>query len=158
MSYEGYIVYFCENGHEIETVDAYDSREATKCPICNSTKFYQDFVNLTNGCYCSDISEAEAAQSIRCPAHPTVTKIIGYTQVSCGQCKGTGWVEITSHYKSLSCKDTTPTCKQCYGTGRKMVADVKTMIHCPSCQSTGKIAEAIYDISYLIAKYKKNKI
>lgn len=56
MSYEGYVQYWCENGH-YHTVDAYDDYSdgyEFKCPECFGKQAFRNSVDLTNGSYYED--------------------------------------------------------------------------------------------------------
>jgi len=151
MSYEGYDIYYCANGHEVETVGCYESFETVICPICGSTEFYRDAVDETNGCYCDEILE----EGERCPAHPSVTKVIAFTLIDCPYCKGTKTVSMPSTYKDEPCECASTGCEVCFNTKVKRVPDNEITVQCPTCKGRGFTGEPVYDIQVLIDKYNK---
>jgi len=146
MSYEGYEVKYCGNGHKKAVVDAlttmYDPEEVKPC-FCGSDKEYWDSVDETNGCSCED---TDRPQEYQCPCHEKVTKILGYTMIPCRQCNGSGTVPDVFEEKCCGTAD----CRLCFGTGTKYV-DSSCNINrkCPNCLGRGTYPVPIYDIAVL---------
>ena len=50
MSYEGYSQFLCKNGH-YWTEDCYMAGDDNECLICHGPVFWENMVDVTNGCY-----------------------------------------------------------------------------------------------------------
>jgi len=53
MSFEGYLQYWCENGHyhERDAYDDYFDEHQFKCPHCDGKEAFHNLVDVTNGSY-----------------------------------------------------------------------------------------------------------
>jgi len=154
MSYEGYEVKYCSNGHKKDVVDAlstmYDDEDVKPC-FCGSDEEYWDSVDETNGCECAHLSTEELSDGIQCCAHEKVTKIIGYTMVPCKTCNGETMV-LDKQQEGCCGK---PDCPECFGTKIKYVdstVNIKRM--CPKCFGRGTEPIPVYDISILKRRAK----
>jgi len=160
MSYEGYYVYYCENGHKVITKDAYDSPPDGPCPICKSKEYLFDSIDLTNGCECEYLTQEERDAGIKCACHEEELDIIGWSPDKCPDCRGIGIIELPMIYKDELCSCLAesagdswgdPVCPECFGTGNRRIADSRTFIKlmCPECKGTGLIYTERYDIDPL---------
>jgi len=154
VSYEGYEVKYCSNGHRKAVVDAleglYGDEKVEKC-FCGSDEEYWDSVNETNGCECEHLTDEEHSKGIQCGAHESVTKIIGYTMVSCKLCKGEKLV--LDQQEEPCCGE--PDCPQCFGTKLKYIeSTVNIKRRCPRCTGRGTEPIPVYDISVLKVRHK----
>lgn len=134
MSYEGYDVIYCANGHRIGIYDAYDDQRPTTCAICGDTSFILDVVDQTNG---------EGEERI------TEKDIQKYDALNCPICKGLGYTDTKEHQVKNCC--TNPTCNKCYGTGQEYyLVDYGTNLEsCETCNGRGKIFAEVYNLSNL---------
>ena len=182
MSYEGYEVHYCENGHRIRYADAYDSyyddERTDPCPVCGSTTFYCDYVDQTNGCQCeyvfpemfpdfkggmADLNEAQTKEMEEsCGAHETVDTVSSWSPVPCSSCDGSGTKKIVKRRKPEPC----PVCKEfgeknscdlCKGSGYVMVPSEWIDGTCPDCEGRGHKYAEVWDISKLKAKRYENE-
>ena len=154
MSYEGYEVKYCSNGHKKAVADAlssmYDEENVIPC-FCGSDEEYWDSVNETNGCECEHLTDEERSKGIQCCAHEEVTKIIGYTMVPCKECKGTTMVFDTVETECCGKVD----CPECFGTKIKYApSSCNIQRKCPTCLGRGSEPVPIYDISPLKVRHK----
>lgn len=148
MSYEGYDVMYCINGHNCMEIQDYEKKS---CPICGETEFVFDSVDQTNGCCCHKYPDGK-----KCPAHESVTKIVGYKGIECEHCKGTGIRTINCKWDLAPCEDCIgKSCDKCKGTGRIPKVAEKIQAHCNICYGTGIFQEPEFDVSHLIEKKKK---
>lgn len=106
MSYEGYVVFYCECGYKRGSWDCYDTPDTfSPCPYCGSTKVLHDSVNETNGCECDELlanweGNIDTDDPPMCSCHETITEddIIGsFGQEICPCCKGTGKRDIPKY-------------------------------------------------------------
>ena len=139
MSYEGYYVCYCKNGHRITVRDCYDDMPE-KCDVCGETKMMFDSVNQTNGCECEDNT---------CPAHEKITEkdIIKYDPLICRKCNGLGYVDSKNYMVICCCTD--PKCPKCFGTGKEYLLTENSAANepCDICHGRGKIFVEVYDLS-----------
>jgi len=158
MSYEGYEVWYCGNGHRIASFGAFDSPgmwdendKGPRCQFCDSQEVHIDHVDQTNGCFCDELEEEET-----CPCHESVRNIAGYTEVPCDDCFGTQVVEQVAEYldEPCSCKSD-PACEECHGTGTRRVPCSWVEVDCRKCLGTGKTYEPKWDLTPLF-EYQKN--
>lgn len=174
MSYEGYEVYYCKNGHRIGSWDVYDPDSPSgycgifdkklRCPICGLVEYVVDCVDQTNGCEC-EYTLKETGK--KCGSHPKVDKIVGYTGVDCERCSGEKLVKIPDIYESVPCSkcgvdvtlpgspvfednDPCSACEDCFGMGVTRMPISFVLIECPDCRGTGKSYVPIYDISPIV--------
>jgi hypothetical protein len=151
MSYEGYVVYYCENGHRVDMLDSYEafSASAPVCKICGTPAVHRDYVDQTNGCTCSQLPEKHRP----CPCHEKELKQLGWDSFECNYCKGSGIVESHIHHYApvdCECKGEDPACRKCFGTGQKHEpASWGHNTDCAYCKGTGKLWEERFDISPL---------
>jgi hypothetical protein len=155
MSYEGYEVKYCSNGHKKEVVDALAGMygdETVKPCFCGSDEEYWDSVNETNGCECEYLSDEERAKGVKCGAHEKVPqKPIGYTMVKCKECNGSGMVMDVVEEKCCGKID----CELCFGTGTKYTpSSCNIFRRCPICLGRGTEPVPKYDISVLKIRHK----
>lgn len=142
MSYEGYVEYYCGNGHRIGSRDCYED-SPIKCPVCGNTEMIRDSVDQTNGCECSE--------GYVCHAHPKIKEsdIIKYDPVECLECNGSGSVKTIFHEVIQCCS--IPTCAKCFGTGK----EYKTLFthsgeeSCINCSGRGKMFVPVYNLEKL---------
>jgi len=146
MSYEGYVVYYCKNGHRLGTKDAYEEDVPEGCDICGEKDYVFDSVDQTNGCECRDNT---------CAAHEKIIEkdVVKYDPIKCHKCDGLGYIAASNYSISSCCSD--PKCELCYGTGKKYeLQDSEEAINpCPICKGRGKVFVKVYDLSKLIHKY-----
>lgn len=139
MSYEGYYVYYCKNGHRVAVRDCYDD-VPEKCDACGETNMLFDSVDQTNGCECKNNT---------CPAHERITQkdIIKYDPIKCTECNGLGYVNSRGHNVHRCCSD--PKCEKCFGTGEHfvIVENPLSLESCDFCHGRGKIFVDVYDLS-----------
>jgi len=148
MSYEGYVVYYCANGHWVDRLDSYEEGYHLICKVCGSVEMVTDRVDQTNGCTCSQIPEKFRP----CPCHEKELKQLGWDSFECNYCKGGGIVERIIHYypEDCECKGGDPACRKCHGTGQKHEPSTwDNTTHCTPCRGTGKLWEERYDITPL---------
>lgn len=161
MSYEGYKVYYCKNGHLIGSWDVYDcdnpdgycgySDKKVKCPVCGSEDVVVDCVDQTNGCECEHLPKGQ-----KCSCHERVEEIVAYTETECPECDGKKFVKIPEIYKDTPCEwcegeeYPLPSCCNCHGQGTLRNPMSYIEIECQSCQGTGKGYIPVHDISVLI--------
>lgn len=154
MSYEGYVVYYCENGHRVATLDAmevmYEGRSDLVCEVCGSKVMVEDHVDQTNGCFCDQLP----AEKRPCHSHERPLTQVGWTSTTCPQCDGTRSVEVVLYYEDAkcSCKGVDGTCRNCFGTSHLRIAGGTTMANCPRCRGTGLVWEEKYDLTPLLKK------
>lgn len=145
MSYEGYYVYYCKNGHRVGARDSYED-VPDRCDICKATEMMFDSIDQTNGCECKDNS---------CPAHEKITEkdIIKYDPKTCRNCKGLGYVDSKNYMIKWCCAD--PKCPKCFGTGKKYVLIFNSSSNepCDKCCGRGKVFEKVYDLSKIMHRY-----
>lgn len=88
MSYEGYEVWYCKNGHKVGILYDFSLSDDPNfhCPVCKVKQdFLLDPVDETNGCHrgCDGTKKT-------CPNHELDLKIIGYERIECERCHGKG--------------------------------------------------------------------
>lgn len=147
MSYSGYEVRYCINGHQGPRYDAFDIPELDPiCPLCKEFMDIKDCVDTTNG-----------------PGKEKITKINGYDFMTCPDCKD-GFVKIHRLFKTNSCnckekgKISVGNCSKCFGRGVIFVPDETTIIEmaCRKCNGVGKIAVPVYDLTPFGKKFIKS--
>jgi len=146
MSYEGYVVIYCGNGHRLNTRDAYEGGREPTC-WCGNKELFFDSVDQTNGC--DDYKNPDC----KCPAHEKVNnEPIAFDQSTeeCWRCKGTK-IEPILGQEPCGCKNPR-TCTTCQGTGSKPIKVAEGP--CKDCHGTGFEIEEVYDITVLKDKQK----
>lgn len=153
MSYEGYSICFCKNGHRVGIVGVYEAA-IDICPVCDSTQIFTEEVDLTNGCSCNDNS---------CCSHEKKRNITGYTEKPCEVCDSKGYIKVPVHSQEFQCSKCLPhvpveTCGECYGTGKvwKLLERTEAVV-CPSCKGRGTTFIPMFEISDLINKNIEEK-
>lgn len=145
MSYEGYSVFYCKNGHRLGVRDAYDYEDSPpKCVICGSSETIIDMVDETNGCEC----QGEGS----CAAHEKITDkdIIKYDPIVCSKCNGLGYIYSKNYMTTYCCNE--PTCSKCYGTGKEysLIENYSSIEPCVDCCGRGKKFVAVYNLSRIM--------
>jgi hypothetical protein len=160
MSYEGFVVKYCKNGHRKTTVNAlvdmYDGEEAEPCKICGEKEEVCDSVDETNGCECEYLTEEQRNSGVQCPAHESISykDIIGYDKVKCKNCNGRGRVLIKTFVPvDCSCGGKDKKCLECFGTGTAIHLyeglNEGTHMDCLTCQGRGFTFVPRFDLKYL---------
>ena len=165
MSYEGYDIIYCKKGHYIDERDAYNPIESpwgnstepvATCPVCGELTMkdiVEDCVDQTNGCYCDELTDDEKAEGIKCPCHPTITKIIGYDPITCKSCKGSKETNVAFSYSDDTCTcNGDRACDKCFGTGVRRIIFSELAVQCPTCSGTGIQYIPFFDLSPLAYK------
>jgi len=150
MSYEGYVVYYCKNGHRVGSRDFYDYLdEYSNCPDCGEKITYENHVDQTNGCFCNELPEGE-----KCEAHEKELRIIKYDSFDCKKCSGYKNITLTTEFKNSDClqcnKENRETCPHCFGTGIIRIEKSFSISHCLDCRGTGKRFVPVFDVSELV--------
>lgn len=149
MSYEGYVVYYCGNGHLKSTKDAYVTSDDEPCKVCGNEDTFREVIDQTNGCECNP------EEGYVCNAHPKVTEIIGYTMIPCEHCNGTGGVPQQGPVP-CDCGGKNKACILCFGTGDKMVPiEEWEHILCPKCWGRKTMPVPIFDLNPIKKAFDK---
>lgn len=157
MSYEGFELWYCPQGHFLGHHDAHEyyghdydiNPESENCSVCgqiNQKNVLIDYIDQTNGCFCDELDYDEKP----CSAHPSVTEVIGYDFRECPICEGTGEIRVPTWYIPINCscgKD--PICPICFGTGHERKPGGIVKIACEKCKTTGKVPVERWNIECL---------
>ena len=151
MSYEGYEIGYCKNGHEVYIGDSYLSPVNLTCPVCGETEMVLDYIDYTNGCECD--TDCYKKQGKRCPAHPTKLDLIKYDSIICKTCSGRGYTKVSTMFSTKKCFcDRNPSCSICFGTNCVYMPYIDTMsdILCDVCFGRGTSFVPVYDLTPLL--------
>ncbi len=172
MSYEGYEVYYCVNGHKqgcFDCSDFIEESDLSPCHVCGSTDFLRDSCDQTNGCQCvewvfpemfadfkggvADLSSVQRKEMGRsCGGHEEVDTVVGWSPFVCSECGGSGGTELVIEWVAEPCrfcKGVNPTCRECNGTRVTMRPAKRVSAGCPVCRGRGKMFAEIWDVSRL---------
>jgi hypothetical protein len=158
MSYRGYEVVYCKNGHRIGTESYYwaeftdKDKEKPGCPYCGCKERVVDVVNQTNGCECEFYPEEDRDPNKPCACHERELDQIGWTPWSCRSCGGAGKVSCITDWRDepCVCNGEDLLCSHCHGTGTARVIEGEQEVDCTRCAGTGTTYVEKWDISPLI--------
>jgi len=162
MSYEGYDVWYCRNGHRLYHEASLPFRDQPKelCEVCGEPPFVFDSVDLTNGCYCSSLSEEELKKHGQCPAHETVKIVLGWDNVKCPSCKGGHFQKLVATWSWKACPECyskKKVCHRCRDRGIIPIPEKLVEVECRQCHGSGVIQVERWDISHLIERLRKQE-
>lgn len=145
MSYEGYEIQYCNNGHRVTSYDAHYTTPEKSCPICGCEEFTYDSVDQTNGCCCN-------VPEYKCYAHAQELQVVKFDKLDCPDCGGSGFIPASNSFcvKSCICRGN-PDCESCYGTNTvyTQYRGSTVSVLCSKCEGRGTAFVPVFDLTPL---------